>query len=64
VVVLHQVDHVKVEVVDVVVVVVVAVVVHNHCVNQQPSLEATAPNFQAASLTAVTTNKLTHALTL
>jgi hypothetical protein len=56
VVVLHQVDHAWVEVVDVV------AVVHNHHDNQQPSSEeATAPNVQAVSLTpAVTANKLTH----
>jgi hypothetical protein len=62
VVVLHQVDHNKVEVVDVVA--VVAVVVLNHHDNRRASLEATVPNFQAASLTAVTANKLTHLLTL
>jgi hypothetical protein len=51
----HLDNHHKVEVVD-----VVAVVVLNHLDNQQSSLEATAPNYHAASSTAVTTSKLTH----
>ncbi len=37
----------------------VEVVVNSHNDNHQPSFEATAPNYKAASLIAATTNKLT-----